>query len=61
MKLQDMTQAQLVDMIKGLQDLVAGRYHDIQADIQADTGLSDDDARKVLSAVVALKNLDLDV
>ena len=59
MKLQDMTQAQLVDMIKGLQDLVDGRYHDIQADIQADTGLNDDDAQKVLSAVVALKNLDV--
>lgn len=58
MKLQDMTQAQLVDMIKGLQDLVDGRYHDTN-DIQADTGLNDDDAQKVLSAVVALKNLDV--
>lgn len=58
MKLQDLTQAQLVDMIKGLQDLVDDRYYDTN-DIQADTGLNDDDAQKVLSAVVALKNLDV--
>jgi hypothetical protein len=58
MKLKDMTQAQLVEMIKGLQDLVCDQYFDAE-EISSATGWDLKTSAKILQSVQTLRNLDV--